>query len=58
MKGLVRAGDDDGWEPNRRGKPSKDEAEGDSGVAGAVVPHGMHYTPHCTRQVKGLARNS
>jgi len=54
MKVLVRAGDDGGWEPNRRGKPSKDEAEVDSGVVGAVVPHGIHYTPHFTQQVKGL----
>jgi hypothetical protein len=55
MKVLVRAGDDGGWEPNRRGEPSKDEAEPSSEVAGAVVPHGMHYTPHYTQQVKGLA---
>ena len=48
---------DGGWEPNRRGKPSMEDAEGNSEVAGAVVPHGMHYTPHYTREVKGLARN-
>ena len=56
MKGLVRAVINGGWEPNRRGKPSKEDAEADSEVAEAVVPHGMHYTPHYTQQVKGLAR--
>jgi hypothetical protein len=52
---MVRAGDNDGWEPNRRGKPSMEETERRSGVAGAVVPHGMHYTPHYTQQVNALA---
>lgn len=56
---LVRAGDDGGWEPNQKeGWTLKRICRAWLGVAGAVVPHGIHYVAYYMHEVKCLAQNT